>query len=534
MVFKKPYAFLIKYFKLINFGIALIAIYIAYRNYNIFNFFNEYIANNYSGNYYPGFFNEYISPFLYLTIIILLIAIVSIYLLLVYKKKPTKMYVLTAIYYIIFIILLGFFKDVMIGIESTVLTAEESRLYRDISIISLIPQVIIIILYILRAIGLNIKNFNFESDLKEIEIHESDSEEVEFVLKKDNVKLRRNINRFIREFKYYVKENKFIVTIIGIIIFVSLIYLGYKMLPEVVDQDFNQGENFYINGISYRLEDSILTNLDYKGDKIDDYYYLVIKLFVKNTANEVREFDYNNFRLIIDEKFYYPVTDKSKHFIDYANGLYNGSLRANKEGIYSLVYQIKEEDIRKHYEIKINNGTITSDNLMIGRHDLINITPIIINKVNKEQQVNLGSSLNFSNSNLGATSLTLNNHKITKKYIYDYQYCKKEVCETYKDMVNINYTLNNTTLLVLDYEYNIDKTVPFYNYSKNIYGLIENYLKVIYTNEFAETKYAKVINVTPSNLKNQIVLETTDKIENSEVLELSFIIRNKEYIVKIK
>ena len=40
MVFKKPYAFLIKYFKLINFILSTLAIYIAYRTYNIISFFN--------------------------------------------------------------------------------------------------------------------------------------------------------------------------------------------------------------------------------------------------------------------------------------------------------------------------------------------------------------------------------------------------------------------------------------------------------------------------------------------------------------
>ena len=41
MIFKKPYAFLIKYFKLINLIISLLVMYITYRTYNIISFFSS-------------------------------------------------------------------------------------------------------------------------------------------------------------------------------------------------------------------------------------------------------------------------------------------------------------------------------------------------------------------------------------------------------------------------------------------------------------------------------------------------------------
>ena len=47
MILKKPYAFLIKYFKVINLLISLLAGYSAYRFYKIITFFNEYINSNY-------------------------------------------------------------------------------------------------------------------------------------------------------------------------------------------------------------------------------------------------------------------------------------------------------------------------------------------------------------------------------------------------------------------------------------------------------------------------------------------------------
>ena len=98
MVLRKPYAFLIKYFKLINFILSALLIYLAYRTYNIINFFNEYILNNYSGNYFKGFSEQYVSPFVYLILIIIFIGTLAIYLLLKYKNKPAKLYLTNLIY----------------------------------------------------------------------------------------------------------------------------------------------------------------------------------------------------------------------------------------------------------------------------------------------------------------------------------------------------------------------------------------------------------------------------------------------------
>lgn len=535
MILKKPYAFFIKYFKLIHFIISFLAIFIAYKSYNIINFFNEYISNNYTGNYYEGFFTSYISPIVYLVLIILIGLIAGIYLLFIYKKKPTKIYITSIIYYIIFIIYLAFIKNTMITLETTVITAETARLFRDISIIAFIPQTILIIIYIFRGFGFNIKKFEFDKDIKELQIEENDNEEVEITLKKDNVKLKRNIYRFVREFKYYIKENKFMFIIICSILLILLAYFIYKALPEIIDNNYNQGDSFTINNLTYTLEDSIITNLNYKGEKIsEDKYYLVIRLSIENTTNKKVEIDYNNFRLVLNKTYVYPSIDKGKNFIDYAKDNYNKEINANSNNIFSLVYEIDEEDLKKNYEIKITNGSAMKNNLLVGKHNYIKISPIVIDKVVVQKEVNINEEINFTNSFLGNTLLTLANAIITDKYIYDYEYCINSECITYKDMVNINYMVNNSILIVLDYKYEIDNTVPFYSTSSSISTFITSFMKIKYKNSSNEVKYLDIKNVTPSKLKDKIVLETSNVIQDSDMLELSITVRNKEYIIKIK
>lgn len=423
----------------------------------------------------------------------------------------------------------------MVTLETSVITAETARLYRDISIIAFIPQISLILMYLIRGLGLNIKKFNFEQDLKELEIEEKDSEEVEITFKKDNVKLQRNINRFIREFKYYVKENKFIFSIICLVLLILLGFLIYKAFPEIIDSEYNQGDIFTINELTYKIEDSIITNLDYKGEYISsDKYYLVMRINIKNSTNKDIEIDYNNFRLVLKDRYVYPSMDKGKNFIDYAKDFYNKEIKANSSGIYSMVYEIDEVDLKKNYEIKISNGSALTDDLLIGKHNYIKISPIVINKVSEITNINLNEEIDFSNSNLGNSKLTLSNPLITDKYIYDYEYCIQDKCEIYKDIISVNYIVNNSILIVMDYKYELDNTIPFYSTSTSINTFIKTFMKIKYIDEDKKTAYVNIKNVTPSKLKNKIVIETSNVIQKSEEIEIAFIIRNKEYLVKIK
>ena len=305
-------------------------------------------------------------------------------------------------------------------------------------------------------------------------------------------------------------------------------------MPPIIDRKYNQGDTFIINNISYTIEDSIITNLDYNGNLLgDNIYYLVMRVNIENATTSDVVLDYNNFRLIVNDRYVYPILDQGRNFIDYANDYYSNTIRSNTKNTYSMVYQLNEADVKKNYQIKISNGTVLSENLIIGSYNYVTISPIVINNVSTVSTTNMGSVLNFSGSYLGNTTLKLDNPIITNRYIYDYESCFKDNCNAYKGLVSIDYTVNNTTLIVLDYEYNIDNTIPFYTYSSNINTFMKTFVKIKYI-ENLKTAYANIKDVTPSLLKGKIVLETTNKINDSEELELAITIRNKEYLYKIK
>ena len=83
MIIRKPYAFLIKHFKLIHFVMLVLSIYIGNRANIIFNFFNEYVttrqvssAEYISSNYLPLFL--FISSILIITLSIIIFILLKV------------------------------------------------------------------------------------------------------------------------------------------------------------------------------------------------------------------------------------------------------------------------------------------------------------------------------------------------------------------------------------------------------------------------------------------------------------------------
>ena len=536
MILKKPYAFLIKHFRLINLIIATLSGFIIYKSFLIVTFFRDYVNNRYTGTFYTGFYQEYVSPLVLLIIFLIILGIAVIYLLLAYKKKKVKSYTFSFYFYILLFIYYFIIRSIMVGMQEELLSAEIARACRDISIIMFVLQIPYLILFVARFFGFNIGKYNFKEDLKELEISDQDSEEVEITFNQDSTKLKRTIRRFRREFLYYLKENKIIFIIVSFVILAIGGYFTYRKLPNIIDNEYKQGDIFYMNDLTYQVQDSIITNLNYNGDVIsNDKYYIVIKLYIENNSDyNVAKIDYKNFRLELgNNKFAYPDLGKGDYFIDYAKDSFLTELGTDTKNTYSLIFEIDKENINNRYKLKISNGTIVSDNNIVGKYNYVNISPIVIDNIVEEGIYNENDEISFINSNLSNTTLTVSNITITDKYFYDYQKCSNENCQNYKDMITINYKNNNNTLIVMDYKYDLDKTIPFYNNKVNFNKFINSFMKIKYVIG-EEEFYSNVTNKTPDNLKNKFVLEIPKKSLNSDNVYLAIIIRNKEYLINIK
>ena len=390
-------------------------------------------------------------------------------------------------------------------------------------------------MFLLRFFGFNLGKYNFKEDLQELAISEQDNEEVEISLNKDTTKLKRNIRRFKREFLYYIKENKFIFIIICVVLVSLISFLIYKSLPEIVNNEYNQGDTFYMNSLTMRVEDSIITNLDYQGNVISkDKYYLVVKLYIENTGEETVKLDYNGFRLELNKDNYvYPEKTKGGNFIDYAKDIYLSNLSSKTSNTYALIYELNNSEIKKHYNLKISNGIFNSKNNNVGSFNFISITPVIINKINIEGTYKENDQISFQNSNLKNTTLTTSNYITTNNFVYNYQGCTKESCQTYKDMITLGYNYSDKILLIMDYTFKIDEKIPFFAKKQDINKFIETFMKIKYIKEGKEN-YGKIKNVTPKNMQNKFALQIPKEALEATKAYLAIIIRNKEYLIEIK
>ncbi len=535
MILKKPYAFLIKYFRLIHLALAVPVIYLAYKSTNIVTFFNDYVANNYSLTINGELSTIFINSLMYLGIVLIILSSIAVYLLFKYKEKPRKHYVAIIIYYLLLFILISITHNILEVMQASAIEASIARSYRDISLLLVLPQYYFGIFIVLRALGFNVKKLNFADDIKELEISEKDSEEFEFVVGVEGYKAKRTFRRFIREFSYYIKENTFIFIAI---VLLTLIGIGTTFYLNRDEKDiyYKQGDVFSYRTFTVNVEDSITTNLAYNGSIIaKNKYYLILKINLKNNSTNDQKLEYDNFRLQVGKNLMFPILDKASYFADYATPYDGKNITSQKEGDYVLVYELSKEQLQDEYDLLIYNNFKKEKDTIKTKYIHIKLTPILIDQTSEVNTVNLKDTLDLTNSNIGDTKLTINNYQITNKYMYNYERCYNNDCKTYTDYVTVNYNNsgNGSTLLILNYDLVLDLESNYSNYIKSERTFFNNFGSIKY--KIGETEYvSQILNVTPNNTRDLLALQVSDRIKEATEIEFLITVRNKIYGVKLK
>lgn len=531
MILKKPYKFLIKHFKLIHLLLFLPIIYLIIRTTNIYQFFGEYIRNHYTFSHNGNLAGSYINIFMYLAILLIVVIALVIYYLMRQKKKNTKLYIGFIVYYLILFVSLTFFHNVLSNLEIADLEAKTARAYRDISLLIIAPQYFFAFYSIFRGLGFDIKSFKFELDLKDLDIDEKDNEEFEFVLGVETYKYKRTIRRFIREFKYYVLENKFIFTCLAAIAFLIITTTLY-MHFNVYNKTYSENKSFAHSAFTINMVDSILTNMDYNGKTITkDKYYLVLKLNIANNSNVKNKLDVNNFRLQIKDGYLVPTLDRTDYFIDFAAPYHGESIKKNTSGTYNLVYELTKKQIKNSYDLKILENIEYKVGDITAHYKILNVRPTKILDKNKPKSYKLKEKINLNDSFLGNSSTKINSFEIKDNYIYEYKHCLNGTCRMLNDVVSAGYTTSKikTTLLIIDVSTKLDNNVIYTKTIKTKNKFYENFFTVEYDGVESSTK-----NVTPSNLKDKIVLQAPANILEAQDLNLLITVRNNVYKVDLK
>ena len=540
MIIKKPYAFMLKHFRLIHLLLLIPMIFLVTQTRGIISFFSEYVANNYtlasSTDVLSSLASNYINIFMYLAVIIILAVFVTLSILLQRKEKPVRFYNISIIYYLVIFILITVSFSIFTAIENDTLDPVMIRMIRDLATVIHYSQYIFIAFTAIRGIGFNIQKFDFKSDLAELEISSEDSEEVEFLVGIDTDKAKRNVRRFFRELKYYYKENKFIFIMIGVIA-VGIIGTLVYMNKEVYQRVYREQESLASGYLNFTVKDSFISNLSQDGEVLNDgKYYVILQLEITNRYREDHEFNYINLELTINNEYFLPNLSIANYFKDYGTPFNGTYIKGNTTSDYILVYEIDEFLINQSFMLTVYSHYDASVGGIGSVNNRIRLDPTLISDELTINNANIGTNINLANTNLGNSRFMITGYEFTNRHEYTYEYCiTSSDCRQATNHIAIDYALDgtNTTLLVLDYSLSLDKEVPYLDIARTYRSIFEDYTKLTYQIN-GKTYYYDVSIANPSNYDEKAVIKVPRVMETADSIELILTIRNISYHIKLK
>ena len=344
MILRRPYAILIKSFRLIHLIMFLLLAYVTYKANNILNFFKDYIAAN--GNIEVIAAN-YINALIFVSITLIILLSLTIYLLMRYKKKPKLLYLIVTIVMVLSTVSFLYLYSQIYSLEISSISGREVRLLRDISRFTFWGLFLTCIPILIRALGFDIKKFNFSKDLNELKLEKEDSEEVEVNIDLTPEGVKTFGRKKLRELKYYYAENKFFINIIISVIVIILI-LVFPFNKFVINRTLNEKEVLATNYFNIKVNKSYIT--ERKRTSLDSAY-LIIDFSIKGKV-EKYNLNLDNFVLETKNNKYIPSLKYYYYFSDLEiPGYRKQELNTKEYKNYLLIYNIKKEDENQKFKL---------------------------------------------------------------------------------------------------------------------------------------------------------------------------------------
>ncbi len=527
MILKKPYAFLIKNFRLIHLILSGLIIYLLFRTYNLYSFFSRYVANV-TATLSDAIPSNYITIFMYLVSVLIIAFALAMYMLMHKKDKPKKFYIYLSTYYILYFVGLILYFVLFKSMETAQLSIRNAMIVRDITFILMLPQAILLVFSLIRSVGFDIKKFNFSKDLKELDIAEEDNEEFEFVFGVESYKYFRYLRRRIREFKYYILENKFMFTILmGLTGSVMLILIILNF--TVYNRTYNKNQKFYANNLTLEVKNSYLTDMDYRGEKIaDGKYFLIVNILFTNDSGSSTVLDLPNYVLETKSGRIQPTLSRNNHFIDFGSGYAKEKIANGKSANYILVYELTKKELEKKYTLKIIDEVEYKAGTINSKFKKISLKPLEYLSQDTVGTYKLGEEVTMYESILGNSSLKIDSFEISNKVTYKYEACIRNNCQDKTDVVTAD-VARAKKLLVLNGILTLDDKSTFAQNSKSKTSFYDAFVQIKY-----DDKIAPVTDATPTSIKDKYILQVDEKIASAKRIDLIITVRNKKYILTLK
>ena len=499
MILRRPYAMLIKYFKLIHIILFGIFGYLLFAFRKIYFFLIDYVKKG-TFSYTDDIVSKYVPVLLFIFLIIVIISAIFIYLLMKRKEKLSFFYILMTIYSFVAIILMIVYHNFFASLADTAYETFTIIIYRDIMAFVYYICYFFVALLFVRAFGFDIKKFSFEKDKRELNLDVSDNEEVELGLSIDKYDAIKALRKEKRELSYYYKENKKFFNAIGIIIVVVLIVFVYIHF-FVNNKVYSESSVVSVGNMDYKVVDTFITNKDGNQNVISNsYYFLVMKIQINNKSNSAYYLDKEVFRINYGEEYLYPAVSYCSSFNDIGTCFTPNTVVKKGTQEYYLVFRINKSSFEGYFEILKNKNNGYNYNKMKLKSSTIDI---------------VDEEYNMNNNYFNITSF-----EYSDKKSFEYQECVEDICNTVNKTFNID--INNKVLILNVLNIN-DFTKEF----------LEDYLGIYYyINGKRYTVSSDKIDVLDIN-QNNIYLSVPRIFSQEKNFGISFQTRRKNIFIKL-
>lgn len=532
MILRKPYAFLIKHFKLIHLILTAILLFIVLKTNKLLSFLNSYIdARTY--DVIDNLSEIYLGPYIYLAIFLAIMFSFIIFMLMRAKDKPLKYYLILIAYYIVLFLDLIFVSAQLNNIAFNKVDVLLLRIGRDSLLVMVLGQVPFLLISLVRAIGFNIKKFNFQKDLMELQTTENDNEEFELDIDIDNFDVKTRFRRRLRNAKYVFKENKVLILLAtGIVLVISGVILHNNFY--VKNRVYKENEVISSFGLKLTVLNSYQLDTDDFGNDItkNKNSYTVARVKVKNDSKESITFALKKFSLIIKDKIYQVDIKDKNYFLGLGTTSSDITVDSGMETVFIVIFKIDKDLAKSNKVLEYTSGYKVNNGERIYINKRINLNPLTIKKPTKVNEAKIGEKLTFNKTILGNSSIIINNFEIANRFTYEYKQCKKE-CYTFKDFIvpTVN-TSYNAFVIKIDANIDIDSNIYNEKLNSNLLSEFGHIRYVIDGKEYNQS--FNMANVTPNTVNDYKYYEIAGETLNADNIYLDFIIMDKIYTYVLK
>ena len=533
MIIKKPYAFLIKHFRSIHLILSALVLYLLIKTHNIFKFFNDY-ANQGFYNYTENLTSSHINFYMFICSLLIILAALFIYLLMKWKKKSRTFYITFIVFYFLLFISYLIYFNAFNNLVNTTLNVRTIRAYRDIILLLYVPQYIFLVISVIRAIGFDIKKFDFKKDLEELDIAEEDQEEIEVTLGDNSYKVKRWLRKTIRELKYYIVENKFFFAVICSVIVLVIGFLIYLNIT-VYSKTYQETDRFNINGLTFNVLSSYITDVDYNGNQFENKRYIIVKTEIENT-NTVRSYlETDKLFLVVDGVRYYPNYSLNESFVDLGEGFTeNKILYAGEKNEYLFIFAVANDLVFNKATLRLNEGVDTIKGEIKSRYKevLLDIKELFYTDLSNKYKTKEGVSL--KNSTLNNSEIIINNSYINDTFTENFSYVvngkKYTGTKTIKpDVIG----KGSRTIMKINMEYVLDEDLYINKFIKTNSDFIKYFGKITYNYDGVVKTYKPVIKDFGNVKFKDVFIEVPSEVKNSTSIKLEICIRNEKYLINL-